>query len=44
MNIYFRNICHGSDAVESANAEIKLWFPDNEIVKYERAEHNMVYE
>merc|ERR1719183_197909 len=22
-----RNICHGSDAVESANAEIALWFP-----------------
>jgi len=21
-----RNICHGSDSVESANAEIKLWF------------------
>mmetsp|Transcript_51411 Transcript_51411/g.142333 ORF Transcript_51411/g.142333 Transcript_51411/m.142333 type:complete len:158 (-) Transcript_51411:199-672(-) len=23
-----RNICHGSDAVESANAEIELWFPE----------------
>ena len=23
-----RNICHGSDAVESANAEIKHWFPE----------------
>jgi len=23
-----RNICHGSDAVESANAEIALWFPE----------------
>ena len=23
-----RNICHGSDAVESANHEIGLWFPD----------------
>ncbi|KAF8061486.1 nucleoside diphosphate kinase [Lyophyllum atratum] len=23
-----RNICHGSDSVESAEKEIKLWFPD----------------
>lgn len=23
-----RNICHGSDAVESAEHEIKLWFPE----------------
>lgn len=23
-----RNICHGSDAVESANKEIALWFPE----------------
>jgi nucleoside-diphosphate kinase len=24
-----RNICHGSDAVESAQAEIKLWFGED---------------
>jgi nucleoside-diphosphate kinase len=23
-----RNICHGSDAVESADREIALWFPE----------------
>ena len=23
-----RNVCHGSDAVESANKEIALWFPE----------------
>lgn len=23
-----RNICHGSDSVESANREIGLWFPE----------------
>lgn len=23
-----RNVCHGSDAVESAEKEIKLWFPE----------------
>merc|ERR1711968_389063 len=29
-----RNICHGSDAVESANHEIKLWFNDSEVMNY----------
>ncbi|KAG8744088.1 nucleoside diphosphate kinase [Ceratobasidium sp. 428] len=28
-----RNICHGSDSVESAEKEIKLWFPEG-IVQY----------
>ena len=23
-----RNICHGSDSVESANHEIGMWFPE----------------
>ena len=23
-----RNICHGSDSVDSANKEIALWFPE----------------
>eukprot|EP00941_MAST-03F_sp_MAST-3F-sp1_P000030 g30.t1 len=26
-----RNICHGSDSVESANFEIALWFKENEL-------------
>merc|ERR1740139_1652791 len=26
-----RNICHGSDAVESANHEIALWFTESEL-------------
>lgn len=26
-----RNICHGSDSVESAQNEIKLWFKDSEV-------------
>jgi len=29
-----RNICHGSDAVESANNEIKLWFKESELCIY----------
>jgi len=28
-----RNICHGSDSVENAEKEIKLWFPEG-IVQY----------
>jgi len=39
-----RNICHGSDSVDSANKEIALWFPDSEIMTYKKAEHEMVYE
>ena len=29
-----RNICHGSDSVESANKEIALWFDESELSKY----------
>lgn len=38
-----RNICHGSDAVESANREIALWFPEG-IVSYARAVDAWIYE
>ncbi|KAJ3310756.1 nucleoside diphosphate kinase [Blyttiomyces sp. JEL0837] len=31
-----RNICHGSDAVESAEKEIALWFPEG-VQSYKRA-------
>uniref|UniRef100_A0A336LTH1 Nucleoside diphosphate kinase n=1 Tax=Culicoides sonorensis TaxID=179676 RepID=A0A336LTH1_CULSO len=30
-----RNICHGSDAVESANKEIALWFGEKELVNWQ---------
>merc|ERR1711915_992101 len=30
-----RNICHGSDAVESSNNEISLWFKPEELVSWE---------
>jgi len=39
-----RNVIHGSDAVESANAEIALWFKDDEIVSWEHHSHSWVYE
>ena len=39
-----RNICHGSDSVDSANAEIKLWFKDDEVMKYDLCTKGQVYE
>ncbi|KAI6173144.1 Nucleoside diphosphate kinase [Aphelenchoides besseyi] len=39
-----RNICHGSDSVESANREIKHWFSDNELHNYESAFKSWLYE
>ncbi|XP_071124466.1 uncharacterized protein LOC143084854 [Mytilus galloprovincialis] len=39
-----RNICHGSDAVESAKREIDLWFKPEEVITYSLIEAPMVYE
>ena len=39
-----RNICHGSDAVESAKREIDLWFKPEEVITYSLCEEPMVYE
>lgn len=38
-----RNICHGSDAVESAEAEIALWFPEG-VNNWRSHSHAWVYE
>ncbi|KAG0569357.1 hypothetical protein M758_6G080200 [Ceratodon purpureus] len=38
-----RNIIHGSDAVESAQKEIALWFPDG-IIDWRSANHSWIYE
>jgi len=38
-----RNICHGSDAVESAEKEIKLWFSDVELTSWKPAAIDWVY-
>jgi len=38
-----RNICHGSDSVESAEKEIALWFP-NGVASYEDVEYTWVHE
>ncbi|KAF3935216.1 hypothetical protein ABW19_dt0201034 [Dactylella cylindrospora] len=40
-----RNVCHGSDSVESAEKEISLWFGgEGEIVSYESSQFNWIYE
>lgn len=39
-----RNICHGSDAVESAEKEIALWFKPEELVKFSKSGEEWVYE
>ncbi|KAJ4488206.1 nucleoside diphosphate kinase [Lentinula aciculospora] len=38
-----RNICHGSDAVESAQKEIALWFPEG-LVQYTNTLEEWVFE
>ena len=40
-----RNIIHGSDSVEAANAEIALWFPgENDLVNWTSHSNDWVYE
>lgn len=39
-----RNIIHGSDAPETAQAEIALWFGDSELVSWEPAAKGWLYE
>lgn len=38
-----RNICHGSDSVESANKEIGLWFPEG-VNEWKSHSHEWIYE
>lgn len=38
-----RNICHGSDSIDSANKEIKLWFPEG-ILSFRRQLDTQIYE
>ncbi|MDI1485726.1 MAG: nucleoside diphosphate kinase Ndk1 [Ramalina farinacea] len=39
-----RNVCHGSDAVESAKKEIDLWFKKEELMSYKPANFDWIYE
>ncbi|EJD05914.1 nucleoside diphosphate kinase [Fomitiporia mediterranea MF3/22] len=38
-----RNICHGSDSVESAKKEIAHWFPDG-IIQYRLVAEDIIFE
>ena len=38
-----RNVCHGSDSVESAEREIALWFQEG-LVDYESHSNGWLYE
>ncbi|AMD20872.1 HDR130Cp [Eremothecium sinecaudum] len=39
-----RNVCHGSDSVESANREINLWFKKEELIDWESTNAPWIYE
>lgn len=39
-----RNICHGSDSVESAEREIALWFNEGEVIDWTSHSHDWIYE
>ncbi|KAJ1469202.1 nucleoside diphosphate kinase 2 [Baffinella frigidus] len=39
-----RNICHGSDAVESAQREMNMWFKPEELVEWKDHSEAWVYE
>ncbi|KAI1824623.1 nucleoside diphosphate kinase [Xylaria intraflava] len=39
-----RNVCHGSDSVESAKKEIALWFKEGEVVSWKSAQASWIYE
>ncbi|CAF0749517.1 unnamed protein product [Brachionus calyciflorus] len=39
-----RNICHGSDSVESAEREIALWFRPEELVNWTSHSRQWIYE
>ncbi|XP_044275893.1 nucleoside diphosphate kinase B [Varanus komodoensis] len=39
-----RNIIHGSDSVQSAEKEIKLWFKQSELVDFKSCAQDWIYE
>ena len=38
-----RNLIHASDAVPTAEREIALWFKPEELVEWEKIDHNWVF-
>ena len=39
-----RNLIHGSDAIETAQSEIAMWFKEDELVAWEPAMTKWIYE
>ncbi|MCL4278502.1 MAG: hypothetical protein KJZ60_02280, partial [Ignavibacteriaceae bacterium] len=39
-----RNLIHGSGSVEEANAEIKHWFKDEELIDYRLVQEQILYD
>lgn len=39
-----RNIIHGSDSVASAQKEIGIWFREDEVFNWSKADYSWVYE
>ncbi|KAI4209506.1 MAG: hypothetical protein LQ351_007583 [Letrouitia transgressa] len=39
-----RNVCHGSDSVETAKKEIALWFGKGEVIEYKASQFDWIYE
>ena len=39
-----RNICHGSDSVDSANHEIGLWFGEKDLCNWKQAADSWINE
>lgn len=39
-----RNVCHGSDSVESAEKEIALWFTKEDVLSWNSAQASWLYE
>ncbi|CAI1542804.1 hypothetical protein SEUBUCD646_0K01540 [Saccharomyces eubayanus] len=39
-----RNVCHGSDSVESAEREINLWFKKEDLISWESNQAKWLYE
>jgi len=39
-----RNLCHGSDSMESAEREIKIWFKEEELINWNSHSQDWIYE
>lgn len=39
-----RNLIHGSDAIETAQSEIALWFSDEELAAWDSCKNSWIYE